>query len=270
MIYTSEKVLPYVYICIHKETGEFYIGYKESNIKNNIPSHLDLPQYKTSSMKVKPRFEEFDWVIVAEFFDGKYAYDFEQQLIFENFESNLILNESCYYGSVKRFRRAGPHSELSKQKMSDRAKSRIYTKDHIERATNNLQKYRETHEHFYKGKCRDDETKNKISKSLTGRKFSQERLDALPDRNGVNNNFFGKHHSNETKNKISLTKSKLFDFCTSEGIFLENYTNNDIVEMFNLKRSTATFAWWQQRWYCNLLRFTENPPYHEHDQESLA
>jgi hypothetical protein len=89
-IYPSTKVLPYVYWCTNRITGEFYIGYHESN---SLPSHLDLPKYKTSSEYVKPIFYQFDCHIVAEFFDGDDAFDFEQRLIQENWHDPLILNK---------------------------------------------------------------------------------------------------------------------------------------------------------------------------------
>ena len=62
--------LPYVYRLDHPTTGEFYIGYRSANKK---PSHLDLPEYKTSSKIVNPRFEEFNWIILAEFFKFKHT-----------------------------------------------------------------------------------------------------------------------------------------------------------------------------------------------------
>ena len=82
--------MPYVYMCIHKETTHFYIGYRENN---KIPSTADLPQYKTSSKIVKPDFENYQFLIIAEFLDKESAYDFEQQLIFENWSHPLLLNK---------------------------------------------------------------------------------------------------------------------------------------------------------------------------------
>ena len=45
-IYPSTKVRRYVYVGIHKETQEIYIGYRELNVRFNRPSHLDLPKYQ--------------------------------------------------------------------------------------------------------------------------------------------------------------------------------------------------------------------------------
>lgn len=95
-IYPSEKVLPYVYICTHKITKEFYIGSRYSK-KLRLPSHLDIIKYKTSSKIVKPKFEEYDIKIVAEFFNGDDAYSFEHSLIWENWNNPLLLNKSCYH-----------------------------------------------------------------------------------------------------------------------------------------------------------------------------
>ncbi len=88
-IYSSTKVRPYVYYCVHNITGHYYFGYRENNIKVNLPSNLDFPLYRTSSIVVKHDFENYSWHIVAEFEFGKDAYDFEQQLIYENWENPL-------------------------------------------------------------------------------------------------------------------------------------------------------------------------------------
>ena len=90
-IYASEKVLPYVYICIHKVTKHYYIGSRTSS-QLKYPSNIDLPKYKTSSKIVKPIFEEFDWYIIAEFFEGNHAYEFEQEFIKKSWGDPLLLN----------------------------------------------------------------------------------------------------------------------------------------------------------------------------------
>jgi len=99
----SSKSMPYVYMCIHKETKKFYIGYRCANTNHNRPSHLDFPKYKSSCQEIKHNFEEYDWVIIAEFFDSDSAYDYEQLLISENWHDPLLMNESCFY-LKKRFK----------------------------------------------------------------------------------------------------------------------------------------------------------------------
>ena len=93
-IYKSTKAYPYVYICSHKENGQFYIGYREIN---KVPSDIDLPKYKTSSKIVNPNFQDYNWYIIAEFFNGNDAYDFEQKLIYDNWRDPNLINKSCYY-----------------------------------------------------------------------------------------------------------------------------------------------------------------------------
>ena len=105
-IYSSDKAAPYVYICTHKDTNQFYIGYRERNVKLNLPSHLDLPEYKTSSMKVRPDWPNYTWTIIAEFFDPSHAYTFEQQMIFDNWGNPLLLNRHCNIGK-NQFRVSG-------------------------------------------------------------------------------------------------------------------------------------------------------------------
>lgn len=113
--------LPYVYKLVHKETGQFYIGYREAN---KLPAIEDLPIYKTSSVKVKMiGFQNFDWEIVAEFDNpdriqaGIEAYDFEQQLIHESLDDPLILNQHCQVDGKDRFKTTGPLDEEVKAKM---------------------------------------------------------------------------------------------------------------------------------------------------------
>ena len=113
-IYSSDKAAPYVYICTHKDTNQFYIGYREKNVKLNIPSHLDLPEYKTSSTIINPDWENYTWFILAEFFDPSHAYTFEQQLICDNWSNPLLLNGHYNLGE-NQFRNSGPSSRKGKK-----------------------------------------------------------------------------------------------------------------------------------------------------------
>lgn len=96
-IYTSEKVMPYIYWVTHKVTGEFYIG-SSSNQNQKLPSHLHFgTKYKTSSKKVKAKgFENFDWIIIAEIFDRKETQYFENLIIEEHIKNPLCLNGHSY------------------------------------------------------------------------------------------------------------------------------------------------------------------------------
>lgn len=88
--YPSSRVVPYVYKLTHKITKKFYIGVR---FANKVPSSDDLgAHYFTSSDIVKPKFHEYECMIVAEFLDKRSAIDFEGQLISENFDNPNILN----------------------------------------------------------------------------------------------------------------------------------------------------------------------------------
>jgi hypothetical protein len=88
-IYNNTKpVLPYVYRCVERDTGKFYIGYR---FKNFVPASEDLGKnYFTSNDYVKQNFDKFDYEIVAEFPDRKSAFAYETQLIKETKCENQI------------------------------------------------------------------------------------------------------------------------------------------------------------------------------------
>jgi len=172
-IYTSTKAMPYVYMCINKVTSEFYIGYRAKNVKLNKPSHIDFPEYKTSSNIVNPNFDNFTWIILAEFYDHDSAYDFEQSLINEHWGNPLLINTNCHHGK-KRFR-IKSHLADTKQKISDAQKGRP-------------------------GRVQTEEIKQKISKSLKGRIVPEER------KKNISKGKIGKPRapmSEEAKKKIS-------------------------------------------------------------------
>lgn len=155
-----------MYRLTHKRTGEFYIGYREAN---KIPSHLDLPKYKTSSTKVKKLgFENFDWIVIAHFFNGDDAWTFEQQLIAESFKDPLILNRQHRANGRKSFRYSGPRSDDTKSKMSAWQKGRTAKPEEIERITkfNEIGSLSEEHKRKIgdgvRGFKRSDENKRKL------------------------------------------------------------------------------------------------------------
>jgi rubrerythrin len=185
-IYQSTKPAPYVYICVHKHTKYFYIGYREKNVSLNRTSDIDLPLYKTSSKFVKPIFEEFEWQIIAEFVDTDSAYDFEQSLIQENWNNPLLINKQYYKGKNARFKNY-KHSEKTKQKIKNSLKNRIITDNH-----------RFAISESKKGSI----TWNKgIPRTVEDRKLISEKRKETAKRVGAWN--FGKLHSKETLDKIS-------------------------------------------------------------------
>lgn len=153
------RVIPYVYRLTHKETGQFYIGYREAN---RIQSHLDLPIYQTSSEYISDiGFDKFNWEIVAEFFDGAHAYDFENELIKESFDNPLCLNKHYKLHKIGEARFKITEESISKMAVSKTGKT-------LSEET----KRRMSESRF--GKIQSEETKKKRSNTLKGRKLPDE------------------------------------------------------------------------------------------------
>lgn len=123
----TNPILPYVYMGIHKITGQFYIG---SRVANKVPAEEDLGYfYFTSSKTVKPIFKEFNWSIVAYFWNNGDCLRYEQQLIYDNWFSPLKLNRyvnlKCMDGKGEMFSNVGKQvSDKTRQKMSASMKGR--------------------------------------------------------------------------------------------------------------------------------------------------
>ena len=112
-------ILPYVYKLTNKITGEFYFGYRSKNVLLNLKAEHDIGKiYFTSSKYIKNNFHNFQIEILAEFFSKNDAYDFEQELIEQNFNNVICLNKHYQRkGDKGRFKHDQPHSEKSKEKM---------------------------------------------------------------------------------------------------------------------------------------------------------
>ena len=157
---------PYVYKGEHSITKEIYFGYREKNKESGL---VDLFKYKTSSKKVRPIFDEFNWEIVAEFENGNDAYDVEQKLIYENWGNPLLLNKNCHYNQ-KRFKsdKGRIHSTETRDKIGKAhigKKRKPFTKETLERMSV-----------AQKGKPKSEEQKLKQSLAMQGRKQSPETI----------------------------------------------------------------------------------------------
>lgn len=97
MIYLTENY-PYVYKLIHKETGQFYIGFRCAN-KVLPKKDLGIFYFSSSATIKKMGFENFNYEILCEFNDHdrdlakNKAFNYEQQLIYECRNNPLILNK---------------------------------------------------------------------------------------------------------------------------------------------------------------------------------
>lgn len=230
-IYQSSKTLPYVYRLVHRETGQFYIGYREAN---KVPSDQDLGLiYKSSSIHViELGFENFDSEIIAEFFNGDDAYRFENDLIADNFYNPLCLNKHYTTKELKRrFKHNKPHTIETKQLLSEKIKKMPASTR--ERIASKLRGRKRKPEHIDKtrksleGHITSSETKIKICNSLRGEKhhqaktwtiqeessgriFTIESLSSICGYNGIN-------HTSTEINRSTLIRKSL------KGIFYKGY-----------------------------------------------
>ena len=171
------KVLPYVYKAVNKESNEFYIGVRWGN---KVPSNQDLGiKYFTSSKRVKPISEEFDYFVLAEFFNKDDAIQYEQDLIEENWTDPLLLNKAIQVS--KHFKCEG-HTPETCEKISNAHKGREHwnkgkklSKEHRQKLS--IAAAKQTHSEETKEKIRKKALGNKRglgNKSRTGYKTSEE------------------------------------------------------------------------------------------------
>lgn len=166
-----------------------YFGYRRANV---LPSHLDLPQYKTSSPNVNPIFEQFNWEIISEFENWEDAYNLEQQLILENWGDPLLINGTyCTKKGIK-FAGVEKHTKKSKKKMSIKATGRKQSVETIEKRVSKLRgkpspiKGKHTHSEeskkkiseFQKNKIQnltEEEKKERLKQTIHRGPWSEER-----------------------------------------------------------------------------------------------
>lgn len=163
-------VLPYVYKLTHKETGEFYIGYR---CKNKVSSGQDLGFYYFSSSKtVKSMgFENFDIEIMAEFFDWKEAYEFEQNLIKENFKDRMCLNKHYNINGTTKFCSAGIKMTLEQRQKLSKARTGLKLSEESKLKLRNNRNVSGSNNPFY-GKKHSEECIDKMAQKM--RTFSKE------------------------------------------------------------------------------------------------
>lgn len=158
---------PYVYQGIHPVTEEFYFGYRSRNTR---PASDDLGiHYFTSSKYVKPRFAEFDWIVLREFETKSNAHEFEQGLIRQHWGNPLMMNRSMFPKII--------HHGSEKQK--NFARKRMLTDNPMKLLHN-----REAARQRATGKIHSKETKLKMSTARLGKKNPQRKA---PNQSGDKN-----------------------------------------------------------------------------------
>lgn len=124
---SSTNIYPYVYKLTDPNTGKFYIGYR---CANKVIAEDDIMKKYFTSSKHKDKLINFTPSIVAVFFDSISAYEFEQQLIYENIHDPLCMNESCFYD--KHMFKLKSHTEESKLKISKSRTGIKFSESHLE------------------------------------------------------------------------------------------------------------------------------------------
>jgi hypothetical protein len=163
---TSSCIYPYVYLCTHKVTNSFYIGYRYANVAKGRKAEIDFPLYRTSSKEVRADFESYEWTILAEFFTPEDAFAFEQQLIQESWGNPKLINKKLWIGGKSLQR----HNEEIRAKMSAAKKGLPARNIDLMRSINLGKK--QSSEHIRKrirvGWTHSDSTKAQISENRKG------------------------------------------------------------------------------------------------------
>jgi hypothetical protein len=172
--------MAYVYKCTHKIDKTFYIG---SRWKNENTPELDIGHSYFTSSKVinKNNISEYDIEILKEFSEADDAWKYEQKLIEENFDDELILNRHYLVDSKLQFRNLGGYKLSESTKLRQRKPKSEKAKQNIT-AANRLRLSKE-----------DERAKLRKPKSEITRqrmKEAQKRIGGL---------------SKETGRKISMT-----------------------------------------------------------------
>ena len=151
-MFIIQPVSPYVYQGIHKETNEIYFGVRYGNVRLSRSPEEDFGiTYFTSSRFVKPRFEEFEWTILAYFVDKEDALKFEEKLIRDNWDNPLLINKQAAGTKFRRpddyvrgpKRTSGNRSETCKRNWADpEYKSRMIE---IRKKTHTTEEFRKNH-----------------------------------------------------------------------------------------------------------------------------
>ena len=117
MLFNDNIAQPYVYKLTHKNTNEYYFGYREANTVSCLDD-IGIKYFTSSEYVQKIGFENFHIEIMCECKTGDEAYDIEQILIYACWTDQLLLNKHCVdiYTNINRFKCYG-HSDEDKEKM---------------------------------------------------------------------------------------------------------------------------------------------------------
>ncbi len=187
----NQEVYGVIYMALCTKNNKKYIGQTTEGLKKRRQQHLSgrkrLNTYFHKALNKYPQ-ELWKWEILSTCYT-KEDLDFEEIFFIEKF---ITLNQNFGY-NLKSGGSYGKHSEKTKKKISEANKGKKRseeTKKKISKSQQNMSE--ETKNKMSKAKQNmSEETKRKMSESCKG-KFKGEK-----------NPMYGKHHSEEAKNKIS-------------------------------------------------------------------
>lgn len=111
---------PYVYKATNIDTGEFYIGYRTRHVNLKISIDDDIGKIYTSSSKlVNENLDKFEFKVLVVCQTSEYAYNVEQMLIKQNWNSPKLINQHFVDTSLgfNHFR-CLTHNDKTKNKIS--------------------------------------------------------------------------------------------------------------------------------------------------------
>ena len=172
--------LPYVYIVRNRLTKEYYIGMRSAN---KVVAEQDFGiKYFTSSKYVRKNFDNFDATILAYFVNQVSAFEYENNLIQQNWGDPLMINKH-YQKSMSKFSMTGSkRSDLSDFNSRTKSKPKENRNYQCRNCGNEVVKLEFCHhgpkEFYYcNASCRNNTTlRPKFKKTLTNEKKYKETL----------------------------------------------------------------------------------------------
>lgn len=258
-----KKRFGYIYITTNLVDGKKYIGqhaYSEFN-ENYKGSGVYLQKAIKKHGKENFKVEILEWCYSQEELDEREVYwiDFYQAVESDEFYNLAKGGDGCKKGSKlseetkKRISKAHQgekhnmygkhHSEETKLKMSMTRKGRKFTEEHKHNMSKHHADNRGENSPWY-GKHHSNETKKKISEANQGRVFSEEHKQKISENHadisgsnnpmygvhlkGELNPMYGKHHSEETKRKMSKTLGDGRKAGKNHPLYGKKWINNGI------------------------------------------
>lgn len=133
-------IVPYVYYIKHRQSGQFYFGFRKQNVAKGIKPENDLwNNYFTSSRSVKRLLQadgkdSFDVKIIFTNQDSEVCYWYEQKLIKESIKDPLSLNYHYvdFDSGKEMFGGGKPLTEETKKRIGDALRGKKHSKEYAE------------------------------------------------------------------------------------------------------------------------------------------